>query len=87
VLANTGDFTLNGSGRHFRCRNFRQPKGVEDKRGHGQWLLDDWRHNGRRDRIPIRQKHVKDECQKTCQSMIESGLLEGHDGDGKETRR
>ena len=61
LLANPVAFTFDEQGRIYVAETFRQGKGVEDNRGHMDWLDDDLAANTVADRSAYFQKHRCDE--------------------------
>ena len=60
-LANPVAFTFDNQGRMFICETFRQNKGVEDNRGHMDWLDDDLAAQTVEDRLAYyRSKHKEE---------------------------
>jgi quinoprotein glucose dehydrogenase len=59
-LANPVAFCLDEQGRLFVAETFRQGKGVEDNRGHMNWLVDDLSAQTVADRVAFFRKHQKE---------------------------
>ena len=83
MLANPVAFCFDERGRIFVAETFRQQKGVEDNRGHGNWLLDDLAAQTVADRIAFFKKHLKDDVKKYAIEHDRIRLLEDSDGDGR----
>ena len=83
MLANPVAFCFDERGRIFVAETFRQQKGVEDNRGHGNWLLDDLAAQTVDDRIVFFKKHLKDDVLKYAVEHDRIRRLEDTDGDGK----
>ena len=60
-VANPVAFCIDEKGRLYVAETFRQSKGVEDNRGHMNWLLDDLAARSVGDRIEFFKKHLKDD--------------------------
>lgn len=64
------------------CESFRQEKGIEDNRGHAEWLLDDLAARSVDDRLAYIQKHLGDKVGDYMQNDDRLRLLRDEDGDG-----
>ena len=82
MLANPVAFAFDEQGRVFVAETFRQQKGVEDNRGHSNWLIDDLAARSVADRIAFYKKHLKDDVQKYGIEHDRIRLLQDTDGDG-----
>lgn len=60
LVANPVAFCFDRRGRIFVAETFRQQRGVEDNRGHRDWLLDDLRAQSVDDRVAYFRKHLGD---------------------------
>ena len=60
MLANPVAFTQDEKGRWYVAETFRQEKGVEDNRGHRQWLDEDIAAQTIEDRLAYMKKHYAD---------------------------
>ena len=60
LLANPVAFCIDEQGRFYVAETFRQGKGVEDNRGHMDWLHDDLAAETIEDRLAYFRKHLKD---------------------------
>jgi quinoprotein glucose dehydrogenase len=83
MLANPVAFCFDEQGRVYVAETFRQQKGVEDNRGHGNWLLDDLAAQTVADRVAFFKKHLKDDVRKYTLEHDRIRLIEDTDGDGK----
>jgi len=83
LLANPVAFTVDHKGRVFICETFRQSKGVEDNRSHGQWLDDDLAAMTVEDRLAYVKKHLKDKADEYTRYDDRIRLLTDTDGDGR----
>jgi len=82
-LANPVAFTFDNQGRMFMCETFRQSKGVEDNRGHMDWLDDDLAAQSVEDRLAFFKKHLGDDVAKYTEEEDRITVIEDKDGDGK----
>lgn len=82
-LANPVAFCLDEQGRIFVAETFRQSKGVEDNRGHMNWLLDDLAAQTVADRVEFFKKHQKEEVQRYAEEHDRIRRLVDLDGDGQ----
>lgn len=82
-VANPVSFCIDENGRLFVAETFRQSKGVEDNRGHMNWLLDDLSAQTVADRIAFFKKHLQDEVQKYGIEHDRIRRLVDTDGDGQ----
>ncbi|MDB6155435.1 MAG: hypothetical protein JWL90_3888 [Chthoniobacteraceae bacterium] len=85
LLANAVAFTLDAKGRWYIAESYRQEKGVEDDRGHGDWLSTDIASQTTADRLAMMHKFYPDP-QKFAEKFtaFEERIvrLEDTDGDG-----
>lgn len=65
------------------CESFRQEKGIEDNRGHGEWLMDDLAAQSVQDRLDYIRKHLGDRAVDYMKHDDRIRLLRDTDGDGK----
>lgn len=65
------------------CESFRQEKGIEDNRGHSEWLLDDLAAESVEDRLDYIRKHLGDRAADYMKHDDRIRLLRDNDGDGK----
>ena len=82
-LANPVAFGIDEQGRIYVCETFRQSKGVEDNRGHMDWLADDLSLNSVEERAEMFKKFLGDDVVKYSAEQDRIRLLEDTDGDGK----
>lgn len=82
MLANPVAFCIDEKGRVFVAETFRQSKGVEDNRGHMNWLLDDLAAMTVADRVKFFEKHQKEEIQEYSREHDRIRRLVDRDGDG-----
>jgi len=61
LLANGVAFTVDEKGRWYIAETYRQERGVEDNRGHGNWLNDDIAARTTEDRLAMIRKFYPDE--------------------------
>ncbi|MES2792409.1 MAG: PVC-type heme-binding CxxCH protein [Planctomycetota bacterium] len=83
LLANPVCFCIDEKGRILVAETFRQQKGVEDNRGHMDWLDDDLAAQTVGDRLKFFEKHLKEKVQDYAKEHDRIRLLEDVDGDGK----
>lgn len=83
LLANPVAFCIDEQGRFYVAETFRQGKGVEDNRGHMNWLHDDLAAETLEDRLAYFKKHLKDEVKQYGLEHDRIRLLEDRDQDGK----
>ncbi len=83
MLANPVAFGIDERGRLYICETFRQQKGVEDNRGHMNWLEDDLSLTTVEERRKMYQKHLGEAAQDYGKEEDRIRLLEDTDGDGK----
>ncbi|MDB5341082.1 MAG: heme-binding protein [Planctomycetaceae bacterium] len=83
LLANPVCFCFDEKGRILVAETFRQQKGVEDNRGHMNWLDDDLAAQTVEDRLKFFEKHLKEKVQEYSKEQDRIRLLEDTDGDGK----
>ncbi|MGC4006666.1 MAG: hypothetical protein QM811_27505 [Pirellulales bacterium] len=84
-LANPVAFCFDHLGRAFVCETFRQKsnQGVEDNRGHKEWLNDDLASDSIEDRRAYIIKHRPDQGKSYTLEHDRIRLLEDRDGDHK----
>lgn len=82
MIANPVTFCFDDKGRAFVAETFRQQKGVEDNRGHMNWLIDDLAAQTVADRLAFFKKYMKDDVQKWAAEHDRIRLIEDTDGDG-----
>jgi len=83
LLANPVAFCIDEQGRFYVAETFRQGKGVEDNRGHMNWLHDDLAAETLEDRLAYFRKHLKDEVKQYGLEHDRIRLVEDRDHDGK----
>ncbi|QDT93168.1 PVC-type heme-binding CxxCH protein [Gimesia algae] len=83
LLANPVAFCIDEQGRFYVAETFRQGKGVEDNRGHMNWLHDDLAAETIEDRLDYFKKHLKDNVKDYALEHDRIRLVEDRDGDGK----
>ncbi|MFK7778918.1 MAG: HEAT repeat domain-containing protein [Gimesia sp.] len=83
LLANPVAFCIDEQGRFYVAETFRQGKGVEDNRGHMNWLHDDLAAETLEDRMAYFKKHLKDEVKQYGLEHDRIRLIEDRDNDGK----
>ncbi|MCA9071028.1 MAG: PQQ-dependent sugar dehydrogenase, partial [Planctomycetaceae bacterium] len=81
-LANPVAFCIDAQGRFYICETFRQKKGVEDNRGHMNWLHDDLAAQTVEDRLAFFRKHLKAKVEDYAKEQDRIRLLTDTDGDG-----
>lgn len=81
-LANPVAFTFDEQGRLIVCETFRQSNGVEDNRGHMNWLIDDLKAQSVQDRIDYIKRFEKNNLQKYTRDHDRLRLLTDKDGNG-----
>ncbi|WP_298868392.1 PVC-type heme-binding CxxCH protein [uncultured Gimesia sp.] len=82
LLANPVAFCIDEQGRFFVAETFRQGKGVEDNRGHMNWLHDDLALESVEERLEMFKKHLKDEIKQYGLEHDRIRLVEDRDHDG-----
>ena len=82
MLANPVAFCLDERGRIYVAETYRQGKGVEDDRGHMDWLDDDLAAQTVEDRLAYFWKHKGDKVWDYAREQDRIVLLEDRDGDG-----
>ncbi|QDT81143.1 Quinoprotein glucose dehydrogenase B precursor [Gimesia maris] len=82
LLANPVAFCIDEQGRFYVAETFRQGKGVEDNRGHMDWLHDDLAAETIEDRLAYFRKHLKDKVKDYAREHDRIRLVEDRDGDG-----
>lgn len=83
LLANPVAFCIDEQGRFYVAETFRQGKGVEDNRGHMNWLHDDLAAETLEDRMAFFKKHLKDGIKEYAREHDRIRLVEDRDHDGK----
>ena len=89
MIANPVAFTVDEKGRWYVAESFRQERGVEDNRGHGNWLNDDIAARSTDDRLAMIKKFYPDQAkfaEKFTKFEERISLLEDTNGDGKADR-
>ncbi len=82
LLANPVAFCIDEQGRFYVAETFRQGKGVEDNRGHMNWLHDDLALESVAQRLEMFKKHLKDEFKQYGLEHDRIRLVEDRDNDG-----
>ncbi|MES2568965.1 MAG: PVC-type heme-binding CxxCH protein [Verrucomicrobiota bacterium] len=85
LMANAVAFTLDAKGRWYIAESYRQEKGVEDNRGHADWLSTDIASQTTADRLAMMRKFYPDEQKfKEKFATFEERIvrIEDSDGDG-----
>lgn len=83
MLANPVAFFIDHQGQIYVCETFRQSKGVEDNRGHSEWLNDDLAAQTVEDRLAYLKKHLGPKLIDYTKHDDRIRLLVDTDGDGK----
>lgn len=86
LLANGVAFTQDEQGRWFVAETYRQERGVEDNRAHGNWLDADLASRSIEDRLAMIKKFFPDEkkfTEKFAKFEDRITLVEDSNGDGK----
>ncbi|MCB9950791.1 MAG: HEAT repeat domain-containing protein [Planctomycetaceae bacterium] len=83
LLANPVAFCIDEQGRIYVCETFRQQKGVEDNRGHMNWLEDDLSLQTVEERVEMFRKFLGDNVVDYAKEDDRIRLLTDTDGDGK----
>ncbi|QDT44626.1 Quinoprotein glucose dehydrogenase B precursor [Gimesia alba] len=83
LLANPVAFCIDEQGRFYVAETFRQGKGVEDNRGHMNWLHDDLAAETLEDRLAFFKKHLKEGVKEYAREHDRIRLVEDRDHDGK----
>lgn len=83
LLANPVAFTVTGDGRIFVCETFRQELGVEDNRGHMNWLNQDLQLESVEERLAMFRRYMGDDVQRWTAQQERIRLLRDVDGDGR----
>ena len=81
-VANPVAFCLDEHGRIYVCETFRQSKGVEDNRGHGNWLETDLSLTTVAERVAMFRKFLGDKAEAYTEQEDRVRLLTDNDGDG-----
>ena len=82
-LANPVAFHIDEQGVMYICETFRQNEGVEDNRGHMDWLDDDLAAQTLADRLKYFQKHLGEDITKYEEKEDRITRLVDSDADGK----
>ncbi len=82
MLANPVSFGFDEQGRVYVCETFRQGKGVEDNRGHMNWLDDDLAAQTVEDRLAYLKKNLGDKVNEYTRQDDRLRRLEDTDQDG-----
>ena len=82
LVANPVAFCLDEQGRVYVCETFRQSKGVEDNRGHGDWLATDLSLQTVAERVAMFRKFLGDKAETYTVHEDRIRLLTDTDGDG-----
>ncbi|MGE5193426.1 MAG: PVC-type heme-binding CxxCH protein, partial [Deltaproteobacteria bacterium] len=83
LLANPVAFCLDERGRIYVAETYRQKKGVEDNRDHGEWLDDDLAAMTVDDRLAYFWKHRGEKIWDYAREQDRIRLIEDRDGDGR----
>lgn len=83
LVANPVAFCIDEQGRFYVAETFRQGKGVEDNRGHMNWLHDDLALETVEQRLEMFQKHLKEEVNQYGLEHDRIRLLEDRNHDGR----
>ena len=62
MVGNPVAFTIDHQGRVMVCESYRQSKGIEDNRGHAEWLDEDLAAQTVEDRLKYIKKHLGDKA-------------------------
>jgi quinoprotein glucose dehydrogenase len=82
-LANPVAFWIDNRGRIYACESFRQSRGIEDNRGHAEWLDDDLAAQTVEDRLAYIRKHLGEKVKDYTKYDDRIRLLEDTNGDGR----
>ena len=82
MLANPVCFTITNDGRVIVCETFRQEVGVEDNRGHMNWLENDLQLESVEERAAMFRRYLGDDVQKWAKEHDRLRMLTDTDGDG-----
>ena len=82
MLANPVAFGIDNAGKVYVCETFRQGKGVEDNRGHMDWLLDDLALQTVDERVAMFRKHLGEGVNDYGKEQDRLRLIEDQNGDG-----
>ena len=85
-LANPVAFGIDEKGRIYVCETFRQQKGVEDNRGHMNWLEDDLALTSVAERVEMFRKFLGESVVDYTREQDRIRLLTDTNGDGKADR-
>ncbi|HEV7280764.1 MAG TPA: PVC-type heme-binding CxxCH protein [Pirellulaceae bacterium] len=83
LVANIVAFDVDAQGRLFVCETFRQKRGVEDNRSHGDWLDDDLAARTVEDRIAYIKKRLGDKAVEYTKHDDRIRLLQDTNRNGK----
>jgi len=86
MVANPVAFGFDERGRIYVCETFRQSKGVEDNRGHMDWLDDDLAAQTVEDRLAYLKKNLGEKIADYTKQDDRIRLLEDTDQDGQADR-
>ena len=81
-MANPVAFCLDEQGRIYVCETFRQSRGVEDNRGHGNWIETDLSLTTVTERVAMFRKFLGDKAAAYTEHEDRIRLLADSDGDG-----
>ncbi len=82
LVANPVAFCLDEQGRIYVCETFRQSRGVEDNRGHGNWIETDLSLTTVTERVAMFRKFLGDKAAAYTEHEDRIRLLADSDGDG-----
>ena len=85
-IANPVAFCFDQQGRMYVCETFRQQKGVEDNRGHMDWLDDDLAAQSVEDRLAYFKKFLQEDIDKYTENEERISIVADEDGDGRADR-
>ncbi|HEY2252456.1 MAG TPA: glucose dehydrogenase, partial [Planctomycetaceae bacterium] len=83
LLANPVAFCIDEHGRIYVAETYRQSRGVEDNRGHMDWLDDDLAAETVEDRLAYFRKHKGDKISDYTKEQDRITLLEDREGVGR----
>jgi quinoprotein glucose dehydrogenase len=81
-IANPVAFTVTASGDVYVCETFRQQKGVEDNRGHMNWLMQDLQLESIEERVAMFRRFIGPDASAWEVEHDRIRLLRDTDGDG-----
>lgn len=81
-VANPVAFYIDHQGKIYVCETFRQSRGVEDNRGHANWLADDLAAQTVEDRLAYLRKHLGEKIVDYTKFDDRIRLLTDTNGDG-----